>query len=49
MGLLQGFSSISYNEILFEFLVRWLSILVAVLFGGDLSAFNSGSGNGLEL
>ena len=47
LGLLQGVAGISYNDVLFEFLLRWLSVLAAVLFGGDLSNLNLNNSNTL--
>lgn len=42
LGFLQAAGSVSYNEILFEFLFRWISLLVALVFGGDSSNFTDG-------
>ena len=45
-GFLQGVGGISYNDVLFEFLLRWISVIVGVLFGGDTSSLtNSGTGS----
>ena len=37
LGLLQGLEQINYNSVLFQFVSTWINILVALIFGGDLS------------
>ena len=49
LGLLLGFSAVSFNEILFEFLLQWFSIIAAVLFGGDLADLNFFGGSDLTI
>ncbi|GMU84211.1 MAG: hypothetical protein IT450_07910 [Phycisphaerales bacterium] len=43
LGLIQGLGQINYNSLLFQFLGTWINILVALIFGGDLSNFNNGN------
>ncbi|MBI5866124.1 MAG: hypothetical protein HZB38_16770 [Planctomycetes bacterium] len=38
LGLIQGIGGVNYADILFNFLLNWIAILVAALFGGDLSS-----------
>jgi hypothetical protein len=42
LGLIQGFGGINYAEILFEFLLSWVSILVNTLLGGDVGQLSGG-------
>jgi hypothetical protein len=46
LGLLQGIEGVSLNQIWFQFLATWLSAIISILFGGDLSQFNNGNGGG---
>lgn len=41
-GLVQGLGGINYAEILFEFLINWVSILITAVLGGDLGTLGGG-------
>ncbi len=41
LGLIQGLGSINYNSLLFQFMATWSNLLVALIFGGDLTDLNN--------
>lgn len=34
-GIINAAGDVNLNQVLFEFLIQWLSVLVALLFGAD--------------
>lgn len=38
LGILQGASGISWNEVWFQFLITWITALIQVFMGGDPSS-----------
>lgn len=42
LGVIQGVGATNFAEILFEFLISWVSILVNTLLGGDLGQLSGG-------
>ena len=44
LGILQGVYGISWNDVWFEFLLTWISVIIQVLVGGDTSTLNNLNG-----